>query len=111
LVFGKLNSDRYFFDFLSKQITFVEEENDTSVNEPLRIDNLTKEFERLVHTTSLIVFEEFEIVFTQSHTEENGSDVCKARYPLLTFTALTPDIDKSTTTKTTRTTTTSAEEV
>ena len=62
LVVGEATFQILGGDLLFEEIDLVEEENDVGALEPVRVDGLVKESERLVHAIDGFVFFEYEVV-------------------------------------------------
>jgi len=54
-VLWEANGERRLFDFLFKEILFVEEENDGGVREPLVVTNGIKQLQTLLHSVRRLV--------------------------------------------------------
>jgi hypothetical protein len=62
-ILWETNGQRRFFDFLFKEILFVEKEDDGRVREPLVVTNRIEEFQTFLHSI-LLMIEKNKQIFT-----------------------------------------------
>jgi hypothetical protein len=78
--------------FLLKEVDHVQEQDDTSLDEPLRVADTVEEGKRFLHTIHRFILKKKLIVLRKSYKKENSGDVFKTVYPLLSFRSLTTNI-------------------
>ncbi len=86
-------SQRRSIQLLFKQIDLVQEEDDARAHEPPRVDDRVEEHQRFHHAVLITLFQQHLVVLAQCDAEYDGCDVLEAVNPLLSFTALSADIE------------------
>jgi hypothetical protein len=81
---------------LFKQVALVQEEDQTGILEPFRVDNLRKQLEGLVQPILRLVLVQHLIELGERSDKHDGVDIIKAMDPLASLVTLATNVEPDT---------------
>ena len=94
-VLRKTNGQKTALDLFLKEVLFVEEQNDRSVDEPLVVADRVEEAQTLVHAVGWLVLVQHLVVLGQSHAEYDRCHVLETMNPLFALGPLAADVKQT----------------